>query len=258
MSTDDGQLARHGELEPALSGAEPSGGHGGPGSRSFLFLTCASAAQCNPHPPLPDHRPGEESWGRPRPGRGWGCLNRQRRDSTPTRGEGMAHGLAVPRWNAGASVEQAWLHTRIRMNSAWWTDRPSVSRPSCPSCSIDADDWRPRLSPEPPVLRCLPLLPGRASKHIALCFPVRGTASAYGTATGGRYLSDATVPNPSLFPDPLTRPPDCRRQAPPIPVGQSAEWSCSVHSGHRVLKLSSGRPRPPSILDGRSAYRYAS
>lgn len=38
----------------------------------------------------------------------------------------MAHGLAVPRWNAGASVEQAWLHTRIRMNSAWWTDRPSV------------------------------------------------------------------------------------------------------------------------------------
>lgn len=37
MSTDDGQLAQHGELEPALSGAEPSGGMEGQAHGLFDF-----------------------------------------------------------------------------------------------------------------------------------------------------------------------------------------------------------------------------
>lgn len=178
-----------------------------------------------------------------------------------TEGEGMV-ALPSPRWNAGASVEQAWSHTRIRMDSAWWTDRPSLVRPVLQHRRRrrrSRTDWRPRLSPEPPC----PSLPSTASRpcfqtHSALFSRPRDGECIRdchgGAVLVGRY-STSTLP--FSLPDPLTRPPDCRRQAPPIPVGQSAEWPCSVHSGHRVLKLSSGRPRPPSILDGRSAYRYA-
>lgn len=136
------------------------------------------------------------------------------------------------------------------------TGRPSLVRPVRPAASTQTTG-DPGSPPSPlsfAACHCFQAVLLNTSRSV---FPSAGRRVHTGLPRGGGTCRTLQYQHPSLFPDPLTRPPDCRRQAPPIPVGQSAEWPCYVHSGHRVLKLSSGRPRPPSILDGRSAYRYA-
>lgn len=132
LSSASGQLARHGEQEPAL-GRRAAWGHGGPGSRSFLFLTCASAAQCNPHPLCPITGRGWKAGVEPGRGRGRGGGASTVNVDTRHRGGGDG-GLAVPSLEC-RRLSRASLVAHTDTDGQCLVDGQAVSRPSCPAAS---------------------------------------------------------------------------------------------------------------------------
>jgi hypothetical protein len=141
------------------------------------------------------------------------------------------------------------------------TDRPSLVCPVL-SCSIDAAEptGDPGLTTEtlysPPLsfaaFHCFQAVLPNTSRSV---FPSAGRRVHTGLPRGDGTCR--TLQYQSLFPDPLTRPPDCRRQArPSLSVNLQNGLVPSIQATE-YLSSRGDAPRPPSILDGRSAYRYA-